>query len=66
MELVHAADFPFTEDGFHLRPHFLNGVEIRAIGRKIQQLHAFFLQDFPNGFDMMGTHIVHNDDIIAG
>lgn len=29
-ELVQAANLPFTKEGFHLGPHFLNVIEIRV------------------------------------
>ena len=62
-EEVQGADFPAAQDGFHLGPHFLNGIEIRAVGRKVQYLHTLCLQDFPDGLDMVGTHIVHHNDV---
>lgn len=62
-ELFQAANLPFAKDGFHLGPHFLNGIEIWAVGRKVQYLHTLCLQDFPDGLDMVGTHIVHHNDV---
>ena len=62
-ELFQAANLPFAKDGFHLGPHFLNGIEIRAVGWKVQYLHALCLQNFPDGLDMVGTHIVHHNDV---
>lgn len=62
-ELVLAADFPAAEAGFHLGPHFLNRIEVRAIRRKIQHFHALCLQNFPDSFDMVRTHIVHHYDV---
>ena len=40
MEKVQTADFPAAKDGFHLGPHFLNWVEIRAVGWKVQHFHT--------------------------
>ena len=62
-EKVQAANLPWAEDGFHLRPHCPNGVEIRTVGRKIQHAHALFLQNLPNCFHMVRTHIVHYYDV---
>ena len=39
-EEVQTADFPAAQDGFHLGPHFLNWIEIGAIGRKVQRFHT--------------------------
>lgn len=57
-KLFQAANLPFVKDDFHHRPHFLNGIETRAVGRKVQYLHTLYLQNFPDGFDMVGAHIV--------
>ena len=62
-EEVQGADFPAAQDGFHLGPHFLNRVEIRAVGRKIQHFHALCLQNFPDGLYMVREHIVHHYDV---
>ncbi len=62
-EPVPAADFPAAEDGFHLGPHFLNGIEIRAVERKIQRFHTLCLQNVLDSFDMVRTHIVHPYDV---
>ena len=58
-----AANLPSTKNGFHLRPHFFNGVEIRAVGRKIQPFHTLSCQNFPGCLYTMGAHIVHYYDI---
>ena len=34
-QLILDANTPFTQDGFHLCPHLLNGIQIRAIWRQI-------------------------------
>ena len=62
-ENIQIADFPFTKDCFDLGPHFLDGVEIRAVGRKIQHFHALCLQNFPDGLYMVRAHIVHHYDV---
>lgn len=62
-EPVPATDFPAAEDGLHLGPHFLNGIEIRAKGRKIQNFHTLCLQVSPDSLDMVRTHIVHHYDV---
>ena len=62
-EEIQIADFPAAQDGFHLGPHFLNWIEIGAIGRKVQHLHTLCLQNFPDGLYMVRTHIVHHYDV---
>ena len=62
-EEIQTADFPAAQDGFHLGPHFLNRVEIRAIGRKVQHFHTLCLQNFPDSLYMVRTHIVHHYDV---
>ena len=57
------ADFPFAQDRLAFSPYFFNRVEIRAIRWKVEHLHALFLQSFPDGLDMVRTHIVHHSDI---
>lgn len=52
-EKIQAANFPSAEDSFHLRPHLLNGIEIRTVGRKIQHAHVPFLHKFLNRFDVV-------------
>ena len=62
-EEVQAADFPAAQDGFHLGPHVLNRVEIRAVGRKVQCFHTLCLQNFPDSLYMARTHVVHHYDV---
>ena len=62
-ENIQVANLPSAEDGFHLRPHFFNRVEIRAVGRKIQPFYTLFCPNFPDCLYTMGAHIVHYYDI---
>lgn len=62
-EKIQTADFPFTKDCFDLGPHFLDGVQIRAIGRKVYQSYTFRVQDFPDGFYTVRAHIIHHNDV---
>lgn len=52
-DLVQAANLPFAKEGVHLGPHFLNGIEIRAVGWKVQYLPALCLHNFPDGLNMV-------------
>ena len=60
---LQTANFPSAKNGFHLRPHFFNRVEIRAVGREIQPFHTLFCQNFPDRLYTMGAHIIHYYDI---
>ena len=51
-EEVQAADFPAAQDGIHLGSHFLNRVEIRAVGQKVQYFYTLCLQNFTDGLYM--------------
>ena len=62
-ENIQIADFPFTKDCFDLGPHFLDGIQIRAIGRKVQQSYTFRFQNLPDGFYMVRAHIIHHNDV---
>ena len=57
-EKIQTADFPFTKDCFDLGPHFLDGIQIRAIGRKVQQSYTFRFQNLPDGFYMVRVPVV--------
>jgi len=62
-EKVQTTDLPFAKERLDLRPHFLNRVEIRAVGRQIQQSYTSCIQNLPDSFYMVRTHIVHYNDI---
>ena len=62
-EEVQITNFPAAQDGFHLGPHFLNRVEIKAIGRKVQYFHTLCLENFLDGLYMVRTHIVHHYNV---
>ena len=62
-EEVQTADFPAAQDSVHLGPHFLNRVEIRAAGRKVQHFNTLCLQNFSDGLYMVRTHITHHYDV---
>lgn len=51
-EKVQTAGFPFTKDCFDLGPHFLDGVQITAVGRKVQQSYTFRFQNLPDSFSI--------------
>ena len=62
-EEAQIADFSAAQDGFHLGPYFLNRVEIRAVGRKVQHFHTLYLRNFSQGLYLVRTHILHHYDV---
>ena len=60
-QLILDANTPFTQDGFHLCPHLLNGIQIRAIWRQIERYCTFCSNQFAHRIAMMRSEIVHND-----
>ena len=60
-QLILDANTPFTQDGFHLCPHLLNGIQIRAIWRQIERYCTFCSNQFAHKIAMMRSEIVHND-----
>lgn len=64
-QLILDANTPFTQDGFHLCPHLLNGIQIRAIWRQIERYCTFCSNQFAHKIAMMRSEIVHNDIVEA-
>jgi len=50
------------EQGFDFGEHLLDGVEVRTVGRKIEQLHSGTLEALADTGDFMGWQIVDDDD----
>jgi hypothetical protein len=40
-----------------------DGIEIRAVGRQVEQPGLAVFDRFPDASDLVGSHVVHNDDI---
>ena len=62
-EEAQIADFSAAQDGFHHGPYFLNRVETRAVGRKVQHFHTLCLRNFSDGLYLVRTHILHHYDV---
>lgn len=60
---INAANFSTAKNSLGLRLHFLNRVQVRTVGRQIEQFHILAFQGLPNSLYMMGTHIVHYNNI---
>jgi len=57
------AGLGFAEEGLHLAPHHLDGVEVGGVGGKEADFGAELFDQGEGAFVFMGTEVVHDDDV---
>lgn len=50
------------KQGFQLCEDLFDGIEVRAIGRKVQQVHSGIFKTLANAGDLVGRQVVDDDD----
>ena len=60
---INISDLFLSENSLDFRPHFFNGVKIRAIGRKIQERASGPFYQGTNLCHVMRPQIIHNNDV---
>jgi len=64
-EFLHGAPTRGAEQRFQLREPQLNRIQIGAVGRQVPKLRARRLDPLAHALDVMGTQVVHHDDVVG-
>ena len=54
---------PLSQDSLQFGPHFFNGVQIRAVGRQIEEPNVGSFKSFPHTPNVMRAQIIHHNHV---